>query len=289
MSYRVIKGEELSAALERIAQEEFRDALALLVQRNQPEAIHEVRKTIKRIRALLRCLRVALPESFFQRENRRLGDAGRKVSAPRDLQVQLRVLSQIKAASQSAGRAVRREMLQRQARLQREMPSLRRALRQVLRQSGQTVRGWPLRRANPVAVTASLSDSYRRARRCCRAACRNPTPENLHDCRKTVKSLGYGFELFEDILPRKFAKMTRSCDELAENLGDNHDLFLVLESLRREHEANPTDEYATLARRIDKRRAKLARRAFKIGRPLFRQKPAAFARRLQKLLCRRVG
>jgi hypothetical protein len=69
-------------------------------------------------------------------------------------------------------------------------------------------------------------------------------------------------------------------------LGDDHDLFLVLQALRQEDAAHPARDYSRLSSRISAKRARLQQRAFQLGKRIFAQKPAAFERRLERWLCR---
>src|SRR5580658_10528169 len=92
MSYRIKIGEGLAAAFGRIAAEEMDLAVAELRRPDRGEAVHNARKSLKRLRALLRSLRVAFPKKLFRAENRRIAAAGRKISPMRDVHVQLRAL-----------------------------------------------------------------------------------------------------------------------------------------------------------------------------------------------------
>src|ERR1035441_5534239 len=89
MSYRIKRNEALSDALGRIAAEEIALALAELRRPDRVEAMHNTRKSLKRLRALLRSLRVAFPKEVFRLENQRLAAAGRQIAPLRDVHVQL--------------------------------------------------------------------------------------------------------------------------------------------------------------------------------------------------------
>src|SRR5260221_14143146 len=53
-------------------------------KQEEGEYIHQVRTTIKRLRALLRLIRPAVGELFFNQENARLRKAGRRLAGARD-------------------------------------------------------------------------------------------------------------------------------------------------------------------------------------------------------------
>jgi CHAD domain-containing protein len=284
MSYRIEKGESLAAALGRIAAEEMDLALAELRRRDRGEAVHSARKAIKRLRALMRSLRVAFPKELFQAENQRLAEAGRKISPLRDIQVQLRTLGRLRDTRGRAGGRIRRDLLRRQEHFARKIPALRRTVRGMLADSRGTIRSWPLQKTTPGMLAAGLKRMYKQGRSACKTACKNPSPENLHEWRKKAKALGYGFELIECLVPKKMSRTMRLCQTLGEVLGDDHDLFMVLQALARENQSQPARDYAGLARRISAKRAKLQKQAFKLGKIVYSEKPRAFAKRLDRHL-----
>lgn len=284
MAYRIEKNEALSAAFGRIAAEEIAVALGELRQRNRAQAMHNARKALKRLRALLRSLRVAFPKKLFRRENRRFAAVGRKIAPLRDVHVQLRTLGKLRAGGGQASGEVRRQLLQREETFTRNIPELRQTVRQMLDASLQDVASWPVAEVTPVKIAASLKRVYKRGKKAFKIASKRPTPENLHQWRKQTKTLGYGLELIECIGPRKTSKWIKKTDRLSESLGDDHDLFLVLESLREEHAARPASDYQPLSKRISTKRAKLQKRAFKLGKAIFDQKPGVFEKHLERCL-----
>jgi CHAD domain-containing protein len=182
--------------------------------------------------------------------------------------VQPRALRRLKAASSSSGEQVCRQLLRRQSSLILRIPALRKMVRAMLDISQQSLASRPLRKATAGHLAAGLKRIYKQRRAAFETARASPTPGHLHEWRKKVKSLGYGLELIHGLGPAKLARMRRDSDALSQALGDNHDLFLVLRSLRLEDRAFPAGDYAALARRICRKRAKLQDRAFKFGEEL---------------------
>jgi CHAD domain-containing protein len=286
MSYRIEIGESLAAAFGRIAAEEIDLAAAELRRPDHGEAVHNARKALKRLRALLRSLRVSFPKKMFREENRRIAAAGRKISPLRDVHVQLRTLGKLPGGAGPAGRDIRRQLLRRQSAVIRGIPALRKTMRLMLDVSRQNIASWPLREATAANVAAGLKRIYKQGREAFKIARHSPTPGHLHQWRKKAKSLVYGLELIKGLGAGKLPRMARDGDALGEALGDDHDLFMVLCALRRENRSHPAGDFAPLARRIALRRAKLQKRALKLGAKLYAQKPGAFEDRLDRHLRR---
>ena len=284
MGYRIEIGESLAAAFGRIAAEEIDLAAAALRRPNRGEAVHDARKALKRLRALLRSLRVAFPKKLFRAENRRIAAAGRTISPLRDVHVQLRTLGKLKAAASPVGDHVRRQLLRRQSSFVRRIPALRHTVRAMLDVSRQSLATWPLRKATSEDLAAGLKRIYKQGRATFKTARSSPTPGHLHEWRKKSKSLGYGLELIKGLGPAKLSRMIRRSDALTEALGDDHDLFMVLSALNQEHKAAPAADFRPLARRISAKRARLQKRAFKLGGKLYGEKPVSFEQRLDGYL-----
>ncbi len=286
MAYRIEQGESLGTAFGRIAAEEIDLAMAQLRRPNRGEAVHNARKALKRLRALLRSLRVTFPKYLFRAENRRIAAAGRKISPLRDVHVQLRTLGKLKAAASPAGDQVRRQLLREQSSFFRRIPALRTTVRAMLDVSRQSLASWPLRKATAADLATGLKRIYKEGRMAFKTARQSPTPVHLHEWRKKAKSLGYGLELIQSFGRPKLSRMILCSDDLTEALGEDHDLFMVLRSLSKEHRSNPARDFGSLAKRISLKRAKLQKRAFKLGGKLYGKKPGGFAQRLERYLRR---
>ena len=286
MSYRIEKGESLAKAFGRIAAEEMDLVMRQLGRRNRGEAVHSARKALKRLRALLRSLRVALPKRLFRAENRRLAAAGRKFSPLRDLHVQLRALDKLPASAGPARDRVERQLRRRQSSFIRRIPALRKTVRGMLGASRLSLASLPLRKAGAADLASGLRRIYKQGRAAFKIARRNPTPRNLHEWRKKARLLGHGFELIAALGPAKGSSVLHSANKLTDALGANHDLFMVLQALRREDRSLPAADFRLLDKRISRRRATLQKHAFKIGARLYGEKPGLFGQRLDRRLRR---
>ena len=90
MTYILKHGETLQDALHRISVEEIDFAEHKLSSNGtDPKTIHQVRKAIKRTRALLRLARPLMTAKQFKRENALLRTAAQNLSGSRDADVML--------------------------------------------------------------------------------------------------------------------------------------------------------------------------------------------------------
>src|SRR6476619_4851172 len=98
MAYQLRSDESVPEGIRRIVREEFKSAAGQLKTGNhakRDEAIHEARKSIKKIRGVLRLVQAEL-EREFRSENKLLRDAGRKLSPFRDAGSVIEVFDDLK-------------------------------------------------------------------------------------------------------------------------------------------------------------------------------------------------
>jgi CHAD domain-containing protein len=280
-AYRLKEGESVPDGLGRVARGRIDHAIDELRGKSDStpeEAVHEARKDTKKLRALLRLARGELGEETFGRENACFRDAARELSGARDSDVMLETLGALELPP-GVGWELRKSI---QAERALDGEGHREAAAggavATLEEARKRVDDWPLEQDAFEAVAGGLKRTYRRGRRDFRAARAEPTVESLHEWRKRVKELWYHHTLLRELWPPVMAAVGDQAHELADQLGDDHDLA-VLAAWVREH-ADPEPEFFEA---VDRRREELQRQAFALGALLYAEKPAAFVRRLEQL------
>lgn len=267
-----------SAAAQAALCNEIADALGTLWAQPRPsdEAVHQVRKDLKRARAALRLLREAVGEAAYARENRELRDAARPLAEMRDATVALGVLrEELQREKKPARRArllelrrrLHEERLRARARLMRG-PQLAK-IERALEAAGQRIEYWRVPRSDVPVLRAGLERIYRKGRKAFKAARASGDTEALHESRKQAKYLRQALEVLASGASGPIAKLARSAEAVADRLGDDHDLAQFEAKM-----ASQGDE------RIEARRARLQKKALKQARRLYRDKPARLAERL---------
>lgn len=147
------------------------------------------------------------------------------------------------------------------------------AARAVLMRATQRTREWSV--ANDMdLLTKGMQRTYRKGRFCYRAACESPCDERLHAWRRQVKYCAYQLEATGTIGSAKAAKRLRLCTKLADLLGRDHDLAMLHQRVVAADLNATTALSCTNA--IRRQRARLQRKARKLGARLYRAKPREF-------------
>jgi CHAD domain-containing protein len=292
----------------RIAAERLDKAIAVAkTPRPGAEDIHEIRKDLKSLRALLQVMRGHLARSTRDQENLIFRDAGRVLSKRRDAEVLLETLATLYGtpqkpkgeAARPAGRAVIeriRQDFEADAHRSLSNSDLQKVAAWLSEVRART-ETWDIRNgSNGTAgeymfVGPGLEHTYRRGRQQLKIVetigIENATDELWHEIRKRAKALGYQLRLLRKVWPSAVHAWVEALDDLTENLGDDHDLALVRQRIVQLPFQNSDTEKMVMVRQallrvIDRRRRRLKAAALFLARMIYVEKPARFANRFGK-------
>lgn len=277
--------EDVAEGLRRIFQVQLRHAGHCISKaRLTDREIHNARKLIRRARATLQLLRPALAHDIFGATNVTLRDISRPLGQVRDSKVLFDVLGALRERNKKAFVSMDLRPLVRHLQSQRRrarrtffrqtnnLPYARAALRRLQIESRQ----WRFEMTDRQLVEVALQRIYRKARRSYVSARKDASDERLHDWRKQVKHLWYGLEILAPLRPRAIDKRVDRAHELADDLGDNHDLAVLSAQI----ESGRLDARTAkgLTSQIGKRRQALQDHALSLGKRLLARKPKRFIR-----------
>jgi CHAD domain-containing protein len=119
---------------------------------------------------------------------------------------------------------------------------------------------------------------YRRGRRALKVARQDPTTESLHELRKRAKDLWHGAQVVRPAAPKPMKKLARRAHDLADVVGEDHDLAVLLDGARQRPDTLAPGELELLDGLVSRRRARLQRKALRLGRRVYARKPRKVAR-----------
>jgi CHAD domain-containing protein len=286
MAYRFKAGDLKSKSFRRIAGEQIARALTELAQDPvSPKGVHECRKVVKRLRALLRLVEPGLRAKDFKARYRAIGKVGDELAGARDAHVLEQTiamlearygdsarltLAPLKAHLGDAGHAAN-TYLTRQC-IQRAEAALRKEDRKLAKLT--------LKADGFAALEGGLERTYRLAAKNLTAAYARPSDERFHELRKAVQWHWRHMALMSRAWPQYFAVRVAACRELGEALGDDHDLAVLMAEVQHLGEALAGDQ-ATVILLAKTRQEELRRAAFALAERLFAEKPKAFTTRMK--------
>ncbi|HWD98894.1 MAG TPA: CHAD domain-containing protein [Bryobacteraceae bacterium] len=286
MGYRLEADESVPKGLRRLIREEIESSGEYLAG-NKPggpdEAIHEARKSIKKIRAVLRLVQPELG-AIYDKENTALGTVAADLSEIRDAAAILETFDTLPGSDEFG--PVRHALAERkkQTDASKDRDAVIQEAALGLRKLEKRIKTWPLKTGGFGALAPGLELRYRRGRRAMKAAGNEQTPECFHEWRKRVKDHWYQVRLIESLWTDEMQARERSLKELETWLGDDHNLFVMRSLIAGEPAAfgEPAMVDALLDL-IDKRQNELRRNSLSLGARLYDDKPKAFTRRIEHL------
>jgi CHAD domain-containing protein len=291
--FRLGDGERVPDGVRRIARGQLDMSIERLngdTNENLGTAVHETRKSLKRLRATVRLARDELGDEVYRRDNVAFRDAGGRLGGARDSQVLLETLDALTdrypdAAPPERFARFKRTLAGQHGAAQRRLHEGA-AIVEVLgelRRARARVGDWRLEPEGLDALAPGFKRIYRRGRRAYRTARQEPSTENLHELRKRAKYLWYAAQIVRAAAPKKMKRFARRAHELSNLIGEDHDLALLAQRAneRRDRFANETAA-GELAALVERRRAELQREAMVLGRRVFRKKPRKVARPLEE-------
>ncbi len=289
MSYRFKITETVPDGVRRIAKEEIRSAVSHLTQEDPEkveEAIHEARKAIKRLRALLRLVRPELG-SWFRKDNAALRDVGRSLSDLRDSSIVLETfdaLSDVEPERQSL-QSVRTGLQER-----RQVKEAKIDTGQTLQKAAdglhavaQHIDEWPLQSDGFEAIAEGLEGEYQGGRKAMLQALRKDDSLIFHEWRKRAKCQLFHMRLLKNVLSNESRQQEEKLHQLESALGDDHNLLI----LRQHLDAHPKafggkKKVRQSMQLVNAREQKLRKEAEALGDQIYTQKPKELVARLRE-------
>jgi len=279
------KKESMTKAVRRLCCERVDEALELMKKGDHFDAVHDVRKEIKKLRAVLRLVRSGIDETVYGAATDALRAAAGKLNAMRDAQVRLGALDDL--AKRSNGKIPRHSLPKIQNVLRQNCRAEEQKLAETVNSANQFLLAARLqlgslkvRQNSWKAVGPGLKKNYRRGRKALALAKRQPSPEHFHEWRKRVKDLSNQLRLVCPARPGKVKPQMDELDYLGDLLGDDHDLFMlgqfVGKELKQRVEKRPVEKA------IAEWQKQLRSEAMELGGSFYTQKPNQFCRQVGK-------
>jgi CHAD domain-containing protein len=280
-------GRNVGEELRRIARQELRRAAGSLRGSPASAKVHDARKRVKKVRAVVKLLSEA-HDGPWAKADEPLQAGGRLLSDLRDTDALVETLDALhkrypKRLSAARYRTIRRQLNRRQAQAMKaafKKGRLKSAAKKLerIRRSAQK---WHVQSIKTSELPGLLRESFRASRKAMRIADKKQKPEAVHDWRKRVKTLWYHMRLSTS-LTQNLEHRIRSLGSLERLLGDDHNLEVLCATMADDREMErPTADRRELIAVARDRQAVVRRQAFALGKRLHARTSKQFARSLR--------
>lgn len=249
MAFRFKVSEPIDKGCKRIAREQFERAQSQLKDGDDAVvAVHETRKALKRLRALLRLVRPALGDGVFRSENASLRDIGRGLSGARDRHVLLETLLKLENGAEDVRNdacATMRDVINRTNGNGHgvDPQDVKQAV-EALKEAEARFSDLEFDGEGFAIVGPGLRASYHKGRRAFRKAYANPTDESFHEWRKGAQQHWRHMLLLSRAWPACLNARVGEARAISQILGDDHDLAMLIGFARAQPESALSAEHA---------------------------------------------
>lgn len=277
--------ESIAEGLQRIAGEQLQLAIGELDNKaSLDKAVHEARKSVKRIRSAVRLVRDILGKEY-NKANGVLRDVGRQLSPLRDAQALIEIFDQLTAKyreelgdrsliSVRDGLVARKKELHRSFQRQRMSGKIVKSLREL----AAGIEKWDLDKTDFAAISKAFATTIRQNRNACHSAYTDAQPEGFHEWRKRVKDLRYHLELLRHAWPPVLDAYAQAAKDLEHRLGDDHNLVVLRDTiLKSPDDFGKEEDISALLHIVDHHQQQLRAEAKSLAIPLYSEKPTTGA------------
>lgn len=256
---------------------------------NRHDIVHELRKSGKKIRAMLRFVRHAIGEDIYKTENAFYRDMGKQIAELRDSTAIIEALQHIKRLYHAeladdafevplkSLRVARQKMVKQYLNEENRLGGISALLQEKIAQQ----RDLPLKSLTFDEIASSMAKVYTRGLNAYEKAKQSRNTTDLHEWRKRVKYLRYQYEILTILWPAVIQAYTSELDTLGDFLGQDHDLSILHEQISDgKVKFKDESEKALLSALINFQRDQLQQLAFLLGSNLYLDDPDSFAKKI---------
>jgi CHAD domain-containing protein len=291
MSYHFTSGDKsVQAAVRRVALDQIDAAIAEIDNAELPreKVVHQVRKRCKKLRALVRLVRPGFDD--YARENAAFRDLARTLGGVRDQDVLIETCDKIgahygKDADVEALQAVQSALLaeKQDAAKHAALDERLAAFRADMVQARHRAQLWIIGGDGFAALSGGLQKTLKQADKAMAAARDKPAADNMHEWRKHMKYHWYHARLLRSIWPATMQAHVTAASELADLLGEHHDLTVLRDRLRDQpHHYGGADTARPVEQMAAGLEEELTGEVFRKGALLLAERPKALAKRWER-------
>jgi CHAD domain-containing protein len=287
--FEIKKRETFGQGIHRLLEQLNEETARLIVPGSRVHlSIHESRKNIKKIRAVLRLIRHEIGEEKYREFNAFYSESGQQVAMLRDDTSIIELLENFKMAIKSPAL---KKVIQKSIRLtikkrEKEFAEFHKnkndiKLNKLLLKKTEELRHLNIPSNPEIFILQSIGKVHRSTIKRMKLAETEGSKEAYHNWRKQVKYLMFQMMMLKNAWPLFFEAYIAELDKLQKLLGNLHDLD-ILNSLVVEGTLLALDkkQKEALLKYIYPHRASLKKQLHLIGRQVFAESSPAFSKRL---------
>jgi CHAD domain-containing protein len=291
LAFRLKRRASIANEVRRIVLRQLETAISELHTVGDPQsddAVHDARRRVKKIRAIIRLVRPVLDKGY-RAVDRDLSTVSRLLAPVADGRGIIETLDELahryhRSLPKQTMAAARAGVLRSGARADHEAQArgVLKVATGTLRSDRSQVKHWHIHGDGFRAIAPGLEESYRRARRMMIASWSKPKPSHFHTWRRYVKDHWFHVRLLEGRCGYHLVTYEHRIEALDGVLGEYHNLVLLRDVLVTDASLS-RDEAAQCLRIVARYQRLLRRHAEILGARIYMERPRRFVRRVRSL------
>ncbi|MBL3655220.1 CHAD domain-containing protein [Fulvivirga sediminis] len=242
MRLKISDTENFTMGIKHLINEELTssyEAIEKVTTETRHETIHSLRKSFKRIRAILRLIREKIGKQEYKKQNTFYRDLGRQISDLRDSTSIIEVLDDLRIKHKKELETdafelplesltyYRRQATKKQLDQEDKLSFIQSALYDKLIASEE----WIPEIESFTDLSPSLRRVYKRGKEGLAKSIESKSPQDFHEWRKRAKYLRFEMEVLNRIWPKPMKAFAKELHDITDYLGTDHDLYLLTEKI----------------------------------------------------------
>lgn len=296
MSYHLKLNESVPDAIRRITVEQAglaAEALSHCRASNRDKAIHDARKSVKKIRCILRLVRNDLGKTY-KKDRRKLRIVAHNLARFRDRGALIMAFDKLRDIYpddfRRPGLDSLRDHLVAHKQEAEKTADVGKAVRKMaarLRAVAGDAKTWRLETDGFAAIGPGLEHTFRRGRKTMTRAEIEERPEVYHEWRKYLKEQWYHIRLVKDFGAGVAPEYEKRLKQIDAWLDEEHNLSLLREKIVARPCCHPNEhDMAMILSRIELRQAELRANSLSLAREVYERNAGAFTRKMNQLWSR---
>ena len=261
------------------------EKLAVTDPAERDEAVHDVRKSLKKLRALLRLVRPVTGRRIYQRENACFRESGRPLAEIRDAKILIETLDSVvrdEPLSEEERWAVdelRESLVDRLSALHLELRhgDVVLTIHGDLAAAWKRVKNWSDVPERWRTIGRGLEATYAAAATARQAASAAGTMESLHEWRKQVRYVHEQLTFVRFLDRFRVKQLGSQADQINTLLGTTRDLSLLAQAIETHSTLEVLPELKSrLIEQVRRKRSEAVEDALRMGEAFFRETPAVW-------------
>ncbi len=255
--------------------------------------IHEIRRSLKKMRAFIRLIKPVYKSEEFKQLNDILGKINKILAEVRESRVNIQIFGKIlpklekklmNGTLELVHKYLQNECTQKESNIHK-LNEILDEVKSQLREFIQIINAVDMQKISFQEIVEGIVSVYKSGKKLLKDSVKTEETEIVHTWRKYVKHLQFELSFIKNYLSDYYLDQIDKLQQISNFLGEEHDLVVLSNHIENHLQNELTaQEVYQIINIINRRRNKLRKKAFKLGRTVFDTNTSYFRKEIESFL-----